>query len=203
MIDKNKSPNDFDKNLKNHFSNKNNISEVNKEQVRSSDVNVIDQKKIHDKLYQELLTLQQELNTSKLLSNKKIDATHIILNKETEQAYKFCLEKIISSLLPIVDSLERALELSKSEVNDKNDSYSKNIKLILDMFSSIFTEFDVTLINKCNVLFDPNIHEAMSLFSSTTIPENYVISIMQNGYKLNERLLRPAMVIVSNGANNT
>ncbi|UDG79250.1 Protein GrpE [Candidatus Ecksteinia adelgidicola] len=115
---------------------------------------------------------------------------------DIEKAHKFALERFSSDLLFVVDSLERALELI-----DKNNyelkSTIQGIELTLKSLQDLLYKYKIKTISDINVPFNPDIHQAMSLIESIDQKPNYVISVMQKGYMLNGRLLRPAMVTVS------
>ncbi|QCI20394.1 nucleotide exchange factor GrpE [Buchnera aphidicola (Brachycaudus cardui)] len=121
-------------------------------------------------------------------------------HKEIEKYRKFSLEQLLSELLPISDSIERALSLIDEDKSNKIFIEIKdNITNIFDLLKEFFLLFHVKKIDSFNVPFDPSIHQAMSIKYSNEIEPNQVVTIMQPGYILHEcRLLRPAMVIVSN-----
>ncbi|QJC31815.1 nucleotide exchange factor GrpE [Enterobacteriaceae endosymbiont of Donacia tomentosa] len=132
----------------------------------------------------------------KLRSQAEIENIRHRSEIDIEKAYKFSLEKFISELLPVIDNLERAIEL-KIENNNIESSIIEGIKLTLKSFLNIITKFGISIINETNVLFDPSKHQAMSIIESDKIKENFIIEVLQKGYVLNNRLLRPAMVTVS------
>ncbi|WWO99041.1 MAG: nucleotide exchange factor GrpE [Candidatus Dasytiphilus stammeri] len=115
---------------------------------------------------------------------------------DIEKAHKFALEKFVSELLPVIDNLERALEIaekSKTELDVMIEGIKLTLKLLLDAMS----KFGVEVVNKIHVPFNPDLHQAMSIQETQEIAPNNIIAVMQRGYTLNGRLLRPAMVIVS------
>lgn len=116
---------------------------------------------------------------------------------DIEKAHKFALEKFSVDLLPVLDNLERALELA-----DKNNSdlasMIEGIELTLKSLHGVIYKYGIEIIDDINVPFNPDMHQAMSLIESTDQQPNHVVMVMQKGYRLNGRLLRPAMVTVSN-----
>lgn len=116
---------------------------------------------------------------------------------DIEKAHKFALEKFSVDLLPVLDNLERALELA-----DKNNSdlasMIEGIELTLKSLHGVIYKYGIEIIDDINVPFNPDMHQAMSLIESTDQQPNHVVMVMQKGYTLNGRLLRPAMVTVSN-----
>ena len=119
---------------------------------------------------------------------------------DVEKAHKFALEKFVKELLPVVDSLEKAVESTEGhEVH--NEEVVQRIKEGVDMTLSLFTgaleKFNVQQVNPVGEPFDPQLHEAMSMVPSPDAEPNSVIAVMQKGYTLNDRLVRPAMVMVA------
>lgn len=116
---------------------------------------------------------------------------------DVEKAHKYALEKFASSLLSVADNLERALQA----VPDKDDEVIKplveGVELTLKGLVETFAKFDVVQVNPEGEPFDPQVHEAMSMVPNPDMEPNSVMSVVQKGYTLNGRVLRPAMVIVS------
>ncbi|WWO96917.1 MAG: nucleotide exchange factor GrpE [Candidatus Dasytiphilus stammeri] len=130
---------------------------------------------------------------------------------EIEKAHKFALEKFVFELLPVIDNLQRALELVDGNVNNSPDvgfnSMIEGIQLTLKSLLDTVHKFGVKVIKETNVPFNPDIHQAMSMIENNENKEqkisNWVVKVFQHGYILNGRLLRPAMVLVSKtGAKN-
>lgn len=115
--------------------------------------------------------------------------------RDIERERKFALERYVKALLPIYDSLEKALELS-----DRNNEATKatidGVEQTLALFLKELTSFGVTCDDPTGKLFDPNFHQAVSLVSTTDVPNNHVLNTMRKGFILNGRVVRPAMVIV-------
>ncbi|CUR53769.1 Protein GrpE [Serratia symbiotica] len=115
---------------------------------------------------------------------------------DIQKIHKFALESFSSDLLPVIDNLERALELTNKN-NPELIPMIKGIELTLKSLQDVIYKYGIIIINDINVPFNPDIHQAISLSESNDHQPNHVIMIMQKGYMLNGRLLRPAMVIVS------
>ncbi|WP_241574734.1 nucleotide exchange factor GrpE [Rosenbergiella nectarea] len=115
---------------------------------------------------------------------------------DIEKAHKFALEKFANELLPVIDSLERALEVS-NKVNPELASMVEGIELTLKSLLDAVRKFGVEVVGDIHVPFNPDVHQAMSMIESADVAPNHVIMVMQRGYTLNGRLLRPAMVAVS------
>lgn len=108
------------------------------------------------------------------------------------------MEKFANELLPVIDSLERALEVSNKE-NPELASMVEGIELTLKSLLDAVRKFGVEVVGDTHVPFNPDVHQAMSMIESADVAPNHVIMVMQRGYTLNGRLLRPAMVAVSKG----
>jgi len=115
---------------------------------------------------------------------------------DIEKAHKFALEKFANELLPVIDSLERALEVANKD-NPELASMVEGIELTLKSLLDAVRKFGVEVVGDTHVPFNPDVHQAMSMIESADVAPNHVIMVMQRGYTLNGRLLRPAMVAVS------
>ena len=115
--------------------------------------------------------------------------------REKEDLAKFGNETILREILPVVDNLERALEHA---VQDKtNDGLLAGVQMTLDQFGKVLEKFNVAPIESVGEVFDPALHQAMGQQETEDFPANTVSQEMQKGYLLNERLLRPALVMVA------
>ncbi|ART83519.1 nucleotide exchange factor GrpE [Oceanisphaera profunda] len=118
--------------------------------------------------------------------------------QDVEKAQKFALEKFAGDLLPVIDSLERALEHTDKE-NEAFKAIYEGVDLTLKSLLTTIEKYGVLLIDPQGTPFDPNKHEAMSMVESADVPPNSVVAVMMKGYELNGRVLRPAMVMVAKG----
>jgi molecular chaperone GrpE len=116
--------------------------------------------------------------------------------QDVEKAHKFALEKFSGELLPVIDSLERALELSDRD-NEALKPTLEGVDLTLRSMLSTVAKFGVEAINPLGEPFDPNRHQAISMVENGQVAPNSVIAVMQKGYELNGRIIRPAMVMVA------
>ncbi len=119
--------------------------------------------------------------------------------QDVEKAHKFALEKFAAELLPVLDNLERAIELADKE-NDTLKPMIEGVELTLKSMQSGVGKFGLVALDPTNQPFDPNAHKAMSMVPSADVAPNTVIAVMQKGYELNGRVIRPAMVMVSKSA---
>ena len=119
--------------------------------------------------------------------------------QDVEKAHKFALEKFASELLPVLDNLERAIEFADKE-NDAIKSVIEGVEMTAKSFVDAVAKFGVEVVSPQGETFNPEFHQAMSIQPSAEVEPNTVIAVMQKGYLLNGRLLRPAMVMVSKAA---
>ncbi|WP_286258682.1 nucleotide exchange factor GrpE [Pseudoalteromonas apostichopi] len=119
--------------------------------------------------------------------------------QDVEKAHKFALEKFANELLPVIDNLERAIEFSDKE-NDQLKPVLEGIEMTVKSFNDAVSKFGVEIVNPQGEQFNPEFHQAMSIQPSNDVAPNTVLAVMQKGYTLNGRLLRPAMVMVSKEA---
>jgi molecular chaperone GrpE len=118
------------------------------------------------------------------------------MERDVENAHKYALERFTNELLPIVDSMEMGLEAAqKPETNI--DSIKEGSELTLSMFKNALTKFSIVEINPMGEKFNHDWHEAISVITTPDAETNSIIAVHQKGYKLNERLLRPAMVVIA------
>ena len=115
---------------------------------------------------------------------------------DVEKAHKFALEKFASELLPVLDNLERTLQVA-DKTNEAVKPLLEGVELTLKSMASSVAKFGVIAIDPQGQLFDPNQHQAMSMIENPDVAPNTVIAVMQKGYELNGRVIRPAMVMVS------
>ncbi|ANB26724.1 nucleotide exchange factor GrpE [Alteromonas stellipolaris] len=115
---------------------------------------------------------------------------------EVEKARKFALERFAGELLPVVDNLERAIELTDGE-NEAVKPLLEGVEMTHKSFLSTIEKFGLSLIDPQGETFNPDLHQAMSMQESADHAPNTVMAVMQKGYQINGRLLRPAMVMVS------
>jgi len=123
--------------------------------------------------------------------------------KDVEHAHKFGTEKLLQNLLPVVDSLEKALESTELVKDLEQDHAAKavldGVALCHKMFLDTLGKENVAVVDPHGEPFDPNLHQAMSMVENPDMEPNSVVAVIQKGYQLNGRLVRPAMVMVSKG----
>lgn len=153
-------------------------------------------KKIIKKLENNLLKFKKDIKNLDLRAKADIDNMRKRNQLNIESIYKYSLEKFVKNILPVIDNLKNALKVSKNKDLDNKITY-EGIKLTLKNFLSVIKNFDISIINESNIEFNPNFHQAVSVIESKDIKkDNFVVEVLQDGYLLNKRLLRPAIVKV-------
>jgi len=115
--------------------------------------------------------------------------------REIDEFKKFANETVFRQLLSVVDNLERAIGSATDAVEET--SLLEGVKLTQKEILKLFESFNVKLIEADNQPFDPNFHQAVTHAQNNDVPDNTVTNVLQKGYLLHDRLLRPAMVVVS------
>lgn len=119
--------------------------------------------------------------------------------QDVEKARKFALEKFAGEMLTTVDNLERALQ-SIDKNDESNNAIIEGVELTLQGLITSLDKFGVKAVDPQDQPFNPDLHQAMSMQEVPDVAPNTVIAVMQKGYELNGRLIRPAMVMVSKAA---
>jgi len=138
-----------------------------------------------DEHWDQCLRLQAELDNLRKRAERDVASAH-----------KYALERFAAELLPVRDSLEMGLAAFASEGADP-EKLREGVDLTLQMLASAMSKFEIREVNPLEQRFDPEFHQAMSIQERDDVEPNTVVTVVQKGYLLNERLLRPAMVIVS------
>ncbi|EMH2330611.1 TPA: nucleotide exchange factor GrpE [Citrobacter freundii] len=115
---------------------------------------------------------------------------------DVEKAHKFALEKFVNELLPVLDSLDRALEVADKD-NDAMAAMVEGIELTRKSMLDVVAKFGVQVVADIDVPMDPNVHQAIAMVESDDVAAGNVLMVMQKGYTLNGRTIRAAMVSVA------
>lgn len=152
-----------------------------------------------------ILALEKELKTAKEEATQSYDRFLRISaefdnykkrnSRETADFKKYANETLLKNLLTVVDNLERALDVSVKNTDSKG--LIDGVELTVAEILKIFANFGVTPIEAVGEPFDPALHQAVQQEESTDFPDNTVSQEFQKGYRLHDRLLRPAMVVVA------
>ena len=115
---------------------------------------------------------------------------------DVEKAHKFALEKFVNELLPVLDSLDRALEVANKD-SDAMAAMIEGIELTRKSMLDVVAKFGVQVVADIDVPMDPNVHQAIAMVESDEVAAGNVLMVMQKGYTLNGRTIRAAMVSVA------
>ncbi len=116
--------------------------------------------------------------------------------KDLENAHKYGLEKFAKELLSVIDSLELGIQASTSDLPEVV-ALKEGSELTIKQFETVFAKFNIEALEPIGQAFNPELHQAMTMQPSADVEPNTVINVFQKGYILNGRLIRPAMVVVS------
>ncbi|SMY37508.1 heat shock protein GrpE [Photobacterium malacitanum] len=119
--------------------------------------------------------------------------------QEIDKARKYALNKFAEELLPVIDNLERAIEMADKN-NEATKAMMEGVELTLMTMTSTVAKFGLKVIDPQGEAFNPEFHQAMAMQESADFAPNTVMAVMQKGYELNGRVIRPAMVMVSKAA---
>jgi molecular chaperone GrpE len=147
-------------------------------------------------LENQLKEAQQRERDSLLRAKAEVENIRRRTELDIEKAHKFALEKFSGELLPVIDNLERALDLADKS-NADLAALVEGVELTLKSLLDAVRKFGLEVVADIHVPFNPELHQAMTLMESEDLAPNHVMMVMQKGYTLNGRLLRPAMVAVS------
>ena len=153
-------------------------------------------------------SIQQELDSALAAADKhrdealramaELDNVRKRAEKDVESAHKFGLEKFIHELLPVKDSMDLGFDAANSATDV--DALKEGMALTLKMFEDALEKRGVKELNPLGEDFDPEFHQAMMMEESVEVEAGKILRVMQKGYLLNERLIRPAMVVVAKSA---
>lgn len=114
--------------------------------------------------------------------------------REKQDYFRFALADVLKDLLPVLDNFDRALEHA-----EQGEEFHRGVALIYKQMFDVLQRYGLRIIDEAGVCFDPNIHEAVVSVEDPNVPGHTVVQILQKGYFLNDRLLRPALVKVAVG----
>ena len=154
-----------------------------------------------EQLLAEALAKVEEQKDSVIRAAAEVDNIRRRAAMDVEKASKFALEKFANELLPVLDNMERALMGTNPE-DEATKSIYQGVELTQKSLLTAVAKFGVKQIDPQGQSFNPDQHQAIGMQPSAEFPANTVMLVMQKGYELNSRLLRPAMVMVSQGGPN-
>lgn len=155
----------------------------------------------------EMSRLQEQLEAAEAAAGMardellRVQAEMQNLRRRTEQdiekAHKFGQEKFSTELLAVMDNLERSAAAAEASEDEAVQAIKEGVELTLKGFMDCFQRFNIEAVDPLGEPFDPQLHQAMSIQESPDAEPNSVIAVMQKGYTLHGRVIRPAMVMVS------
>jgi molecular chaperone GrpE len=181
------------------------IADALKEPRGEEQESIEGEKRISHLSYEEM---EQKLNeTEAALNEYKEGEVRLRAEMQNEQrraekrlsdAHKYGIDKFAGELLPVVDSIERGLSIEVGG-NEFAMRIHEGMEMTLSLLLKTLEKFGVKQINPISQPFNPELHQAISMQSDPTVKPNTVVQVLQKGYLLNERLVRPALVVVSKG----
>ena len=147
---------------------------------------LVDAEEVASRANDDLLRVQAEMQNLRRRSEQDI-----------EKAHKYSQEKFSTELLSVMDNLERALAAAANHEDDTVKAIYEGVDLTLKSFTDCFNRFHIDAVDPMGEPFDPQLHQAMTIIENAEVEPNTVIEVMQKGYTLNGRVIRPAMVVVS------
>ena len=183
--------------------NKENLEDDLQDELESSKANQNDNthdEEANDRLeskLQEAYGKQDDLQNKYLRVHADLENIKKRSIKEREEAVQRTRSQIIGDLLPIIDSFKMGLSEASKHENAK--TYVEGFSMAMDLMESTLNEYGLYAVESTNKTFDPKVHDAISYETNDTVEEGIVISTIREGYKLGDKLLRPASVILSKG----
>ncbi|RKQ41610.1 nucleotide exchange factor GrpE [Enterobacter sp. R1(2018)] len=144
----------------------------------------------------QLEEVQQRERDSLLRTKAEMENLRRRTELDIEKAHKFALDKFVNELLPVIDSLDRALEVADKS-NPDLAAMVEGIELTQKSMLDVVRKFGVEVVGETNVPFNPDVHQAIAMVESEEVAPNHVLMVMQKGYTLNGRTIRAAMVSVA------
>lgn len=177
-------------------------NEENVEQVEGEvETNVSDDAARIAELEKELQTTKELVASQQdgvLRGKAEVENMRRRVAQDVEKAHKFALNKFANELLPVVDNLERALGAADKE-SEHTKAMVEGVEMTLSSMMSALDKSGVKAIDPKGETFNPELHQAMTMIEVPGAEPNSIIDVMQKGFELNGRLLRPAMVVVAKG----
>jgi molecular chaperone GrpE len=167
----------------------------------AADAEALDAEALQAQLEQaqaEIADLQKQLAELQPRAQAEIQNVRRRAEQDVEKARKFALEKFTGELLPVVDSLERAIDACQAD-DEATKALREGVEMTLKLLLDGMGKFNVEPIDPQGEAFNPEHHQAMSMVEDPNAAPNTVVAVMQKGYLLNGRLVRPAMVMVAKG----
>ena len=181
-----------------------------KKQEVTEDVELLEESKELEndtKLNKEMLKLEEEITTlteanKKLENQVKLSQAELInyrrrKDEEVANTLKYANQDIISDILPIIDNFERALNVDESKLTEEFKKYLVGFKMMYENLKVILKNYGVEEINRVGEVFDPNLEQALLTEVREDLEDEVIIEVLQKGYKLKDRVIRPASVKIN------
>ncbi|HEY9547246.1 MAG TPA: nucleotide exchange factor GrpE [Solimonas sp.] len=134
---------------------------------------------------------------AQLRATADLENTRRRLERDAASSLKYATEKLLTELLAVTDSFELGLKAAAEAADTSAKAMGEGMQLTYRQLMSVLEKHGVKQIDPVGQPFNPDFHQAMTMAPSTDVPANHVLSVMQKGYSLHDRLLRPAMVVVA------
>ena len=163
--------------------------------VRANDSKNIQNSEGPEDTFESLSKKYEETYDSLLRAQAEIENIKKRVIKEVENAHKYSIESILQEIIPIYDSLSLSCKLDKT--NTDMEKVLEGNKMLLGMFQKIFDSNNIREINPIKEKFNPQYHQAISTIKDAKLADDTISEVVQKGYILNERVIKPALVIVN------
>lgn len=175
-----------------------NLEEVTDEKISaaSKDKQELETEPTKEELLEKERSRAHKMEDRYLRVNAEFENYKKRMIRESSDRLKFFNFDLIKELLPSLDNLERAISHAKIDNTDV-ESMIEGLEMVNKMTHEVFEKFGVSRVNTVGEVFDPNIHQAVGVVESDSVPENHVVEECLGGYLLHDRIIRPAMVRVS------
>ncbi|MEE3161832.1 MAG: nucleotide exchange factor GrpE [SAR324 cluster bacterium] len=175
-----------------------NLEEVTDEKISAAakDQQEPESEPTQEELLEKERSRAHKMEDSYLRVNAEFENYKKRMIRESSDRLKFFNLDLIKELLPSLDNLERAISHAKIDNTDV-ESMIEGLEMVNKMTHEVFEKFGVSRVNTVGEVFDPNIHQAVGVVESDSVPENHVVEECLGGYLLHDRIIRPAMVRVS------
>jgi|TARA_B110000116_G_scaffold70000_1_gene60565 molecular chaperone GrpE len=162
------------------------IGETEESPIEANDSNNIDElQKQADENWDKVLRLQAEIDNLRKRTIKDIENTN-----------KSSIERVFREILPVLDSFELGV-LVDTSTKEGVETFIQGQNATFKLLQSVLEKFSIEIINPENMKYDAELHEVMSMQDTDQVEHGYIVQVVQKGYRLNQRLLRPARVIVA------
>ena len=181
-----------------------------KKEVKEEDVELLEESKELEndtKLNKEMLKLEEEITTlteanKKLENQVKLSQAELInyrrrKDEEVANSLKYANQDIITDILPVIDNFERALNIDESKLTEEFKKYLVGFKMMYENLKVILKNYGVEEINRVGEVFDPNLEQALLTDTVEDKDDEVVLEVLQKGYKLKDRVIRPASVKIN------